>query len=417
MHAGEARSTKIEMKLLLIGCNYAPEPIGIGVITAEFAQLMTERGHSVTVATTFPHYPQYRWQRGRQVFALDHSGDVTIRRMWTPLPRRRTARWRIVYDTGFGVTALLNARRAPRPDAIIAVCPPVQTAFAAAWLARRWGVPSCLWVKDLPLDLAVEVGLLSTNSITHRLGSVLEKAAYGSCTEVVVLHERFAQAIARKGVARERIKSIPNWVTETRPRMSLPRYRRMLGGADGDFVLLHAGNMGAKQGLDNILAAASILRSNRLIRFALMGDGPRRDSIMAEAGRRQLTDMVILPLQADSEVPYFYAAADALLLDQVASVVNSVVPMKLLSYMAAGKPIVAAVHPESVAAQIVKEADCGLLVPPGRPTALAEAARELSSNANLDRLGRNARQYMEKHFGRTHVISRWEELLAGLSGA
>ncbi len=407
----------VPMRLLLIGNNYKPEPTGIGVITAEFAERMADRGHTVTVATTFPNYPQWSWQGGRRLFKVEELAGVTVRRMWTPLPRNRSTFWRVVFDTGFTLTSLINAGGAHRPEVVIAICPPVQVAFTATLLGRLWRVPTCLWIKDLPLDLALEVGMVSRGSLTHRFGAALERLAYRSCSELIVIHERFARVIKQKGVPKEQITSIPNWVDDTPPVAATLSYRGDLGAGQGDFLILHAGNMGAKQGLANILAAASMVHADEKIKFALMGDGPRRDSVIAEAGRLNLTSMAILPLQAANQVPYYYAAADALLLDQVANVIDSVVPMKLLSYMAAGKPILAAVHPESVTAEILDEAGCGLLVPPDDPVALAAGARQLAECPDLAKLGHNARTYMEENFATAQVMAKWEELLTTLSGA
>jgi len=104
------------------------------------------------------------------------------------------------------------------------------------------------------------------------------------------------------------------------------------------------------------------------------------------------------------------SAADALVLTQRADVVDIVIPSKLLTYMAAGRPVVVAVNPKSEAGRYVREADCGLVVPPEDPEALAKAIRSLSADPrSVTRLGANARAFAEQHFSKTVVLHKYDE--------
>ena len=402
------------VKVLVLGNNYKPEPTGIGVITTEFAELLAGRGHDVTVVTTFPHYPQWRWHGARRWVGRENSGGVSIRRLWTPLPRNRSALWRIVFDSGFALTSLVDALGAQRPEVIVAVCPPVQVALTARALGALWRVPTVLWVKDLPLNAAVDVGLLPRDGLAHRVGDQVERLSFKGCDRLVVLHDRFADILVQKGVQRERILSIPNWVGETALPAPSDEYRRSMGATNGEFVLLHAGNMGAKQDLGNVVAAARALHREDSIKFAFIGDGSRRAWLEAEIAEAGLENVSVLPLQPAGEVATFFASADALLLNQGPGVSDSVVPMKLLSYMAARKPILAAVNPASITAEIVNQARCGLVVDAGRPEALANAARQLARSPEISAWANNAASYAAQHFAPGPVIDQWENMLTAL---
>lgn len=338
-----------------------------------------------------------------------------IRRLWSPLPHNSSAFWRVAFDFGFAASSLVNGFGAERPDVIIAVCPPVQVALTAAMLGARWRVPTCLWVKDLALNAAVDVGMLSRDSLAYRLGDALERFAYGRGSQVVVLHEKFDAVLSEKGVPAAHLATIPNLFMDSHVGTASQAHRSLMGADNREFLILHAGNMGAKQDLGNVVAAAKTMRPEDPIKFAIVGDGSRRAWLESEVLRSGLARIAVLPLQPANEIPNLYASADALLINQGAGVIDSVVPMKLLSYLAAGRPILAAVHPKSVTSEIIRDAECGVQVSAGDPQALADGARELARCGDPERLGRNARKYAEKNFAAGPVITMWEELLTGLT--
>jgi colanic acid biosynthesis glycosyl transferase WcaI len=106
------------------------------------------------------------------------------------------------------------------------------------------------------------------------------------------------------------------------------------------------------------------------------------------------------------------AAADLFLLNQHPDMIEAVIPSKLLTYMAASRPIIVAAHPESEAARQVRTADCGLCVPPNQPADLANAivwlAKEPTARAIL---GRHGREFAIKYYARETLLARYEQAL------
>jgi FkbM family methyltransferase len=411
------------VRILITGINYTPEATGIGPYTAGLAEHLAGQGHDVLVSTTFPHYPQWRWQPPVAGWRrTERLNGVEVRRTRVILPRRRRqAGWRITYDTSFAGAALLNCAVMRRPDVVLCVTPPVQTAFAGALLARRWRVPLILLVKDLPLELALAVGMMRRGR-GYRLGEWLERRAYSLADLIVVINQRFERSLSAQQVPPVKVVVIPDWVDVERIQLQLPEpgMRELLGSVDGEFVVLHSGSMGEKQGLGVAVRAAGIAGSCAPIRLALVGDGPQKAGLERMVRELDITNVRLLPLQTDSAFPRLLAAADALLLNQRADVLDSVAPSKLLSYMAAGRPVLAAANPDSVAARLVTEAGCGVVVRPEDPEALAEAMRALSGDAERRRtLGLAGRRFVEQHFERRAVLGRWDALLAdvGRGGA
>ena len=107
------------------------------------------------------------------------------------------------------------------------------------------------------------------------------------------------------------------------------------------------------------------------------------------------------------------AAADALLVSQRAQVVDSVLPSKTLSYMASGRPIIAAVDRLSATADLVRAADCGIVVAPEDTEALANGIEKLQRDPDMcRRMGSNGRKYAVERFSKGAVLAQWDALLA-----
>lgn len=404
------------MLLLILGMNYAPELTGIAPFTTGLAEHLAERGHRVTVATTFPHYPQWAFQTPyeRRWHAVEDRHGVEVRRSRVLIPQRGRAVSRIAYDTSLAVGAFGNALPLRRPDGILCVSPPVQLGLAAAVLARRWRVPLTLLLQDLPLDAALAVGMLATGP-AYRLGRRMERLAYAAADSIVVISAGFGANVRRyHGVPDDKLTVIPNWsdTERIRPLPPDPALRRQLGADVGDFLVLHTGNLGEKQGLTNAVLAAEHARPTARVRLAFVGDGSHRPQLQQLATTRGIRNVGFLPLQPAEVFPRLLGAADALLLHQRANVVDSVAPSKLLSYMAAGRPVVAAVHPASEAATVVRAAECGVIVPPEQPEPLAAAIADLAARPAIARtLGANGRRYAEANYAKARVLAQLEAAL------
>jgi putative colanic acid biosynthesis glycosyltransferase WcaI len=148
-----------------------------------------------------------------------------------------------------------------------------------------------------------------------------------------------------------------------------------------------------------------------------VGEGEERILIDEAIRQRGLTNIRLLPLQPASTLAEMYSAANALFIHQKAAVVDSVIPSKLLTYMAAGRPILAAVSDKSETARYVESAKCGLILNPESPEALVQSALSLRSDSALQsRLGANGRAYVQQHFAKDKVLQKYDSLLSRYNG-
>jgi glycosyltransferase involved in cell wall biosynthesis len=408
------------MRILIAGVNYAPEVTGIAPFTTGLAEHLALQGHEVTAATTFPFAPHWRWfQTPPRWRTRERLNGVDVWRTKVVLPKKRTTAGRIVFDSSIGLASALTALSIPRVDVSICVSPPIQTALAVAAFRFKLGRLVIL-VQDLPTQAAQSVGMLK-EGLALRAGRSLEHFAYTLADHIVVISSSFASYIESGGVNRAKISEIPNWadLDSIRPAAPDAEMRSRLGAGPEDFLIVHTGNMGAKQDLLNVVAAASILNNkDKQVKIALVGDGQERANVANEIATQHLENVRLLPLQTRDQFSTVLSAADALLINQAPMVVDSVLPSKLLAYMASGRPVVVAAHPKSTTAGLVCRAACGVIADPGQPASLAATFRSISSgNAKregLTAMGRRGRAYVEEHFERRSILARWDELLAHL---
>src|SRR5207244_6265758 len=131
--------------------------------------------------------------------------------------------------------------------------------------------------------------------------------------------------------------------------------------------------MGAKQGLDQLIAAARLLVDRPLIRFVICGAGAGLPQLRAMASG--LPNVSFLPLQPPERLNALLNLADIHALPQKPSVADLVMPSKLLGMLASGRPVVVTARQGSELAAVVGQ--CGVVVPPENPSALAAAIAAL----------------------------------------
>ena len=186
--------------------------------------------------------------------------------------------------------------------------------------------------------------------------------------------------------------------------------RAALGIPLEEILVLYAGNLGRKQGLETLLDAAALLGHG--IHVAVVGDGAEREALVDRAKTIGATHVRFLPLVSEADLPALLSAGDIHVITQKAAAAELVLPSKILNIMAAAKPVVVTAEAGTALAEVVVGAECGLVVDPDAPMALAGAIRILEGDAQARRrMGDNGRRYVVLTFSRDAVLRRLEILL------
>jgi colanic acid biosynthesis glycosyl transferase WcaI len=405
------------MRILLLSNMFGPEAYASAPLNTDACRFLVEAGHEVTAVTAFPHYPEWRvWPEYRGlIYRRENVDGIEVRRVWSYVPRRPSTLGRILHYAVFAMVALPGCIGLKKPDVILCVTPPIELGVTAWLLQTIWRVPFVLWIKDLVPEVAIQLDMMK-NRQAIALARCLEKFAYNRAAKLAVLCEGFEEYLIRNGVPANKVIVSPDWVNTSLidPDSDGSSFRRDHGILTTDFLVLHSGNVGAKQGLGTVLKAAEILANQPGITIKIVGDGAAKPALTEEAARMNLCNLEFLPIQPREKFHQALAAADVLLLHQKDAAVESVIPSKLLTYMASGRPILAGVNQVSETAKAIERAQCGIRVDSEQPEQLARALLSLSQNRQLQReMGKNGREFVEKNFSRAVILSRLEQLLTG----
>jgi colanic acid biosynthesis glycosyl transferase WcaI len=313
---------------------------------------------------------------------------------------------RIIYDISFAISAFLIGLTIRKIDTVLAISPPLEGGLSSYILTKIKRARFVLQIKDVVPDLAISLNILK-NRISIELARAMEKFVYKKASVILVICQGFIDNIKSKGVSSSKLVLLSNWVDMKRIKpLDGDNPFRGAQNLKEKFLVLHSGNMGAKQKLENVIEAARCLQDLGDVLFLLAGDGPQREYLKGMA--RGLPNVKFLSLQPKDAFPYMLSAADVLVLNQSASVMDMVLPYKLLNYMSAGRPIVASVNQDSETARYMRWADCGFIVPPEQPQKLAEAVLGIYSDRKLgNRFGQNGRTFAEKNFDQAKIFKEY----------
>jgi putative colanic acid biosynthesis glycosyltransferase WcaI len=413
------------MKLAVLCPHYAPDTAPTGEVMTSIATELVARGHELHVVTSLPWYEHHRIEPGWEGRVVRHEDTAwgRITRVH-PFPTdKRKIPARAAAFAGFTVlsTALaLRGRPGARPDAVLAMSPPL-TLGGAGWLAaRRWRVPFVFNIQDVFPDVAVELGAI-TNPQVIRVASWLERWTYRHSDAVTVLSDDLRDNLVAKITgtvpdAYDRIRVIPNFVDTDRIRPADPEagaYRRE-HGLEGRRVVMYAGNVGLSQSLDLVIDAARKLADRSDVVFVINGGGSGRAALREAAVG--LDNVRFVDFQPKERLPEVLAAGDIHLVPLRRGLARSSVPSKTYSILAAGRPVVASVDEGTEVARVVTDAGAGLAVPPDDPGAFTNALITLLDEPErAAAMGRAGRAFVERWASPAAVAERYEALFEELT--
>jgi colanic acid biosynthesis glycosyl transferase WcaI len=374
------------------------------------------RGRSTRVVTGYPHYPEWKRYEGYRGWRMTEQLEgVDATRLNHFIPSKPRGLARLWMEVSFGLR--IATTRWKSPAIVVLVSPALFSTGLAMLRARllREKAPVVIWVQDLYSLGMTETG--TSGSLGSEVMTRIESRILRSADGVVVIHDRFRTYVTTQlGVDSKRVTVIRNW-THLMPFELDDRAaaRSSFGWAPGDLIVLHAGNMGAKQGLENVVEAARLAdRQASPVRFVLLGDGNQRARLQQLArGVERIEFVDPLPGSRFQEA---LAAADVLLVNELPGVKEMSVPSKLTSYFSSGVPVLAATDEGSVTAEEVGTADAGLRVDAGTPDALVRGAELLGSDKELSRrLAENGKRFMESTLSEEHAVATYDRYLTQLA--
>jgi len=359
------------MRILLLNEYFPPDTSATAYMAAVVVDALAE-GHSVTVLCGRPSYdPSER--HPFYLFRRDRRGQAVVERVGsTTFPRFRM-RQRVWNYLSY-VTLSIPRALVVRTDLVMAMTdPPFEGIVGAfvAWLKRK---PFVYNIRDLYPEMAL-AGNIVRPSWWVRIWERLHRWALGRASRVIVLGEDTRERIIAKGIDPARVVVVRDGARTAKPvtAQDHPVIQEIRSGFP--FVVLHAGNLGFYGAWETVVKAAEML-DHEEVGFVFVGEGALRSQV--EAAARGIGKIRFLPFRPPDQVPYVLAAGDLHLVTIKRGLEGVVVPSKLYSILAAGRPVLALAPEGSDAARVVRRFGCGVVVDPDDPAAVAAVVQELA---------------------------------------
>jgi glycosyltransferase involved in cell wall biosynthesis len=405
-------------RVLMLTQWFEPEPTFKGLV---LARELVERGFEVEVVTGFPNYPGGTLYPGYRISMLSREriDGVEVTRVPLYPSHDHSAVRRMANYGSFALSALLYSLfRARRPDVVYVYQLPTKAVVAAVLRLFR-GTPFVYDVQDIWPDTLLATGM--GGGMMARMAGAVAGWAYRNADALVVNSSGFRRLLLERGVAPEKTEVVLNWCDERSlraPADPTPAFPR-----DGRFRIVFAGNMGRAQALDSVLDAAERVRErDPRIEFVLVGSGIETERLKAAAAERGLDNVAFVPRVPVAEVGRYLSQADALLVHLKADPLFAItIPGKTQAYMAMGKPVLMAAPGN--AAELVRDARCGIEAPPQDAAAIADAAVRLASLSagELREMGERGRAYYNANLavpvGVGRIAEMFERVAAGAGTA
>ena len=414
-------SPAVKPRVLLLTQWFDPEPTFKGLV---FARELVRQGFDVEVVTGFPNYPEGRVYAGYKIKLIQREciDCVQITRLPLYPNHDQSALKRVLNYASFATSALVYGLfMAKRADVMYAYHPPLTLGVAASLIRRVRGIPLVYDIQDMWPDTLRATGMLNNPWVLTSVGRVCYWV-YKKVDQLVVLSPGFKRLLVQRGVPASKIEVIYNWADESALMSPEGEVPAAFPAADR-FRVVFAGNMGKAQALDAVLDAAAILQARgSRASLVMLGGGVEVSRLKTRALEMKLGNMVFLPPVPMSEVGTVLAAADVLLVHlRKDPLFEITIPSKTQAYMAVGKPLLMAVNGD--AADLVRQAKCGLTAESENPQALADAVDALAamSTGELKTMGKNASSFYREDLalpvGATKFAAVFERLSQKVRGA
>lgn len=390
------------MKILVVCQHYWPEPYPLEDLCEE----LVRRGHTVHVLTDIPNYPmgiiypEYRRGRNRRQV---HNG-VQITRTFT-IGRRKNVFFRFLNYYSYAISSTLRALRLKEEYDVVFTnqTSPVMMSSAAIAYAKKHGKRTVMYCMDLwPASLAA--GGVGEKSPVYRFFGRVSRKIYGQMDRILISSGLFRDYL------REQC-DIPDGKITYCPQYAVSGFSREENIPDKDTIdLMFAGNVGKAQCIHTIVQAANLLREHSKLRWHIVGDGSELENLKDLVQKLNLDCVVFHGRKPLEEMPRYYAMADAMLVTLTANpFISLTLPGKVQSYMAAGKPIIAAANGEIQ--HIIADSGCGYCAAAEDAQGLADAVCLFLKCENRTALGSNARRYYKENFTREKFMDNMESAL------
>lgn len=409
------------MKILIVSQYFWPENFRINDLVSH----LSEVGHEVTVLTGKPNYPEGILHPEFRInpSLFNRYGVVELYRVPMLVRGKGKVSLALNYLSFFTSASTLGVwkiRHKSFDVVFVFGASPITAAIPAIIVKKIKKTPIFLWVLDLWPESLSAVGAVRSELVLRNVGRMVSWV-YKNCDHILIQSRSFLESIQKYCVDADQAGKVlyfPSWAEEVFGQES-QFVQNIVTRRNDLFTVMFAGNIGEAQDFPAMLDSAELLKTNRRIRWIIVGDGRMQEWVASEVTRRGLSECFYLVGRFPMEsMPAFFVCADVLLVSLKANdIFSRTIPGKVQSYLAFGKPVVGMIDGE--ARVVIEASKGGLACGSGDSKGLARILEELASiqPETLAKMGQMGRQYYEQHFERRALFAKLENFFqAEISG-
>lgn len=410
------------MHILFVTHYFAPDSGAAANRLTRLATHLCQRGHTVTVLTTMPHYPtgvvpaDYR----RRWTVIEERDGVRVIHVWLWTTTRASIAYRLISQLSFMITCSLRGLFVQRPDVIFIENQPIFTGLAGWFISKVRRRAYVLNISDYWPEYLVVAGVVKETSLTYRVFRALaNRTQRGAGGLVAMLDDLLTRVEARIGkVKNSRVIYNAVDLNKFHPEHDASdfRARHNLGEAR---LVTFLGVLGPHIDLDTMLAAARQFGDRYGdrddVRFLFVGAGAQKAALDAALAAPDLAHCLAIDWLDAAEIPEFWAASHVHFWALHHNELDKMrFQAKLYEALASGTPTVIGV--DGLMSEVLGRTETGITVPPGDADSLARAIVRLLDDAeHHQHISQNARAYAEANFNVQTAVDAYEALLKSIA--
>ena len=402
------------MKVIFLNRFFYPDISPTSLILSDLAFHLAE-GRRVHVITSRLKYDQADEPLPRS----ESIRGVSVHRVWTSRFGRDSLVGRTVDYLTYYVSATLGLfLLVARGDVVVSMTDPPLISVPASIVARLKGARMVNWLQDIFPEVAGELDFKRLPRLTGSVLAWFRDRSLSTAMCNVVLGDLMAAKLTGRAIPAGQIRVIHNWSSGEAIKPLAPDRNplRRAWGLDGKFVVGYSGNMGRAHEFVSLLGAAERLNGRADIVFLLIGGGKQRATLEAEVHARGLSHVVFYPYQPREVLAHSLTVPDCHIVSLKPSLEGLIVPSKLYSSLAAGRPVIfLGAHDGEISRLMDSSPAFGIRVAPDDVTGLVHAIERLSANRDQSAaFGTMGRQLFERYFDQPIALAKWTSLIAEL---
>lgn len=395
------------MKVCIVSCVFPPEPLVSAQTSMQIAEELVSLGHQVRVLAPMPSRPwghDYSQYEGGLSPDQGSRENFEVYRCFSFFSSVSTLFSRFLENISFGVSVFFMLLVLPRVDVVYGNTWPIFAQGLLMLACRLRGIPLVLSVQDLyPESLLAQKRGIEKNSWMFSLLRWLDLQTARNCAGLIVISETFKDVYVHdRGISADKIAVIPNWIDDSQITIDPLRdeIRKMHNVPTDAFLVIYGGNIGTAAGVEMIIDAFQHLNCDEDIYLLLAGAGNSLPNCLALIQKHQLTRVKVHSPWHTSETYALLSAADLCILPTQGEQSLVSVPSKLLSYMLAGRCILALASSQSETARVITDSQSGWVISVSDSTSLANYIGIISKLPpdERNRRGEAGGNFVHKHF-------------------